>query len=83
MKKNLMKKTMTMLLAFAMVLTSMSAFGLARPLEVNAAETLDITTIKAGDHIYMGKDNVAGYTGSPYWRVLDVDINNETAFPSL
>ena len=67
-------------LAFVMVFTSVLALGFAAPGEVHAADTLDLSTIKVGDHIYMGKDNVDGFIGSPYWRVLDVDINNETAF---
>ena len=73
------KRTFAVVLAFVLIFTSMPLFGIGGPVEVYASETLDIDTVSAGDHIYMGQKNVPGYEGSPYWRVLDVDTENKTA----
>lgn len=42
--------------------------------EANAA---DLSEIHVGDHIYMGRRDVQGYTGLPYWRVLDINDDGE------
>lgn len=36
---------------------------------------MDVSKLKPGDHIYMGKTDAAGYTGIPYWRVLDKETD--------
>ncbi len=40
----------------------------------------DVSLISAGDHIYMGKRGTPGYTGLPYWRVLDRDPDDGSLY---
>ena len=72
MKRNIVRRGIARLLSVLMILSTMAAgicaFGIVSPQNAYAAS---VSEIKAGDHITMGKADAAGYTGTPYWRVLD------------
>lgn len=74
MKKTILNFNVTKhLLSILLALITLFALSLliAKTDYINQVYAADADQISVGDHIYYGKKDASGYTGLPYWRVLD------------
>ena len=80
---NLLKKSIAHMLSVLMIMSALgaafSSFGFVWT-DVANAESGD--EIKVGDHVTMGNADAEGYTGTPYWRILDKDEDGNFLFMS-
>ena len=73
MRRSSAKKRMIHRIA-VLLIAALFASGFGFDINMYRAEAAEsMPDINIGDHIYMGKRNVPGYTGLPYWRVIDKD----------
>lgn len=66
-------RSIPIILSFALVIASMGLFIVSKTQIVNAESAMNVNTVSNGDHVYLGKEDVEGYSGAPYWRVLHVN----------
>lgn len=67
------------LMVAGMLASGLTPFAISRTAEANAASASEF---EVGDHVTMGKTDAEGYTGIPYWRVLDKDDEGNYLFMS-